>query len=285
MPISTLISLIPDTDVTLRPTMGHHAHAAFLAILRENDPELAETLHTQSAQKPFTVSPLVAKGRQYGRQLHIRAGTDCRLRYTFLDDAIFASFGRAFLKFQLPMVRLGEATFQVKQMVSHAAAEAQGSAATEKGVSWSGNATYADLVESAKAETEILLKFHSPTAFRALTPRGQSTYNHTQVDPVRCYQSWINKWNTFAPVQFDRSEILGFIAEHARVSRSQTRTQSLNFGKHTEIGWVGTCTFRFEPESAFDKKMLRTANCLADFAFYCGTGYKTTMGMGQTQRT
>ena len=30
MPISTLISLIPETDVTLRPTMGHHAHAAFL---------------------------------------------------------------------------------------------------------------------------------------------------------------------------------------------------------------------------------------------------------------
>ena len=63
MPISTHISLVPQTDVTLRPTMGHHAHAAFLAILRESDPDLTETLHAQSAQKPFTVSPLVAKAK------------------------------------------------------------------------------------------------------------------------------------------------------------------------------------------------------------------------------
>lgn len=274
MPISTHISLVSETDVTLRPTMGHHAHAAFLSILRETDPDLTETLHAQSAQKPFTVSPLVAKARQSKKQLHIRAGTDCKLRFTFLDDALFTAFGRAFLKFELPTIRLGGATFQVKQLISHST-ETQ---------DWSGNATYADLAESAKIATEIALKFHSPTAFRALTPRGQKSYNHTQVDPVRCYQSWINKWNAFAPLQFDRDELLAFITEHVRVSRADTRTQALNFGRHTEIGWVGTCTFRFDRESLIHENLLRAANCLADFAFYCGTGYKTTMGMGQTKR-
>ena len=274
MPISTHISLIPETDVTLRPTMGHHAHAAFLSMLRETDPDLAETLHAQSAQKPFTVSPLVAKARQSKRQLHIRAGTDCKLRFTFLDDTLFTAFGHAFLKFKLPSITLGSATFQVKQLVSHST-ETQ---------DWSGNTTYGELAQSAKIANEIRLKFHSPTAFRTLTPRGQKTYNHTQVDPVRCYQSWINKWNTFAPIQFDRDELLDFVKEHARVTRTDTRTQALNFGRHTEIGWVGTCTFHFQQESLLDEYMLRAANCLADFAFYCGTGYKTTMGMGQTKR-
>jgi len=254
--------------------MGHHAHAAFLKILRESTPDIADTLHAQSAQKPFTVSPLIAKGRQQERRLYIRAGTECKLRFTFLDDALFGAFGGAFLKFELPTIRLGAASFQVKQLVSHA---------TENH-DWSGNATYADLIKSAKSATEIPLKFHSPTAFRTLTPRGQKTYNHTQVDPVRCYQSWINKWNAFAPMQLDRTEILNFITEHARVSRSETRTQALNFGKSTEIGWIGTCTFRFEPENTFDEHLLRASNCLADYAFYCGTGYKTTMGMGQTKR-
>ena len=74
MPISTLISLIPETDVTLRPTMGHHAHAAFLAIMRESDPDLAETLHAQSTQKPFTVSPLIAEAKKRDNLLHIKAG-------------------------------------------------------------------------------------------------------------------------------------------------------------------------------------------------------------------
>jgi CRISPR-associated endoribonuclease Cas6 len=174
----------------------------------------------------------------------------------------------------LPLIRLGDAIFQVKQLVSHGTETQQ----------WSGNTTYADLAQSTKAETEIRLHFHSPTAFRALTPQGQRTYNHTQVDPVRCYQSWINKWNAFAPIQFDKEEILAYVAEHARVSRSETRTQALNFGRNTEIGWVGTCTFRFESESASNENLLRAVNCLANFAFYCGTGYKTTMGMGQTNR-
>ena len=55
MPISTLISLIPETDVTLRPTMGHHAHAAFLAILRESTPDLAETLHAPVSYTHLTL--------------------------------------------------------------------------------------------------------------------------------------------------------------------------------------------------------------------------------------
>ena len=44
MPISTQISLIPDTDVTLRPTMGHHAQAAFLSLMYAGNPETENTL-------------------------------------------------------------------------------------------------------------------------------------------------------------------------------------------------------------------------------------------------
>ncbi|MCY4552797.1 MAG: hypothetical protein OXC79_03910, partial [Candidatus Poribacteria bacterium] len=72
MPISTHISLIPETDVTLRPTMGHHAHAAFLSILKKSNPEVAEAVHAQAAQKPFTVSPLIGKMEKRGNLRHIR---------------------------------------------------------------------------------------------------------------------------------------------------------------------------------------------------------------------
>ena len=274
MPISTLISLIPQTDVTLRPTMGHHAHAAFLAIMRESDPNLAETLHAQSTQKPFTVSPLIAEGKTRDNLLHIRAGTDCKLRYTFLDDTLFKHFGQTFLTSPFPTIRLGEARFQVKQWVSHATEEQN----------WSGNATYAELVESAKTDTRMSFRFYSPTAFRQLTPHGQKTRGHAYLDIVRCYQSWVNKWNAFAPIKLDKAEILTFIADHAQVTSVTTKSRALNFGRHTEVGWVGTCACVFYPEKSLDERLMRTANCLADFAFYCGTGYKTTMGMGQTKR-
>ena len=274
MPISTQISLIPETDVTLRPTMGHHAHAAFLAIIRESNPDLAETLHAQSTQKPFTVSPLIAEAKKRNNLLHIRAGTECKLRFTFLDDELFQHFGKAFLTLTMPPIRLGEAVFQVRQMVSHAT-EAR---------SWGKSETYAELVESAKTDTRMSFRFYSPTAFRKMTPRGQKTRNDTYMDLVRCYQSWVNKWNAFAPIKLDKAEVLAFVTDHAQVTSVTTKSRALNFGRHTEVGWVGTCACVFYPEDSLDVHLTRTANCLADFAFYCGTGYKTTMGMGQTRR-
>ena len=274
MPISTLISLIPETDVTLRPTMGHHAHAAFLSLLRESAPDLAETLHAQSAQKPFTVSPLIAKAKKHNNRLHIRAGTECKLRFTFLDDELFTHFGKAFLTLTMPPIRLGEAVFQVRQMVSHGTEER----------SWSKNETYVELVHAAKTDTQMSFRFYSPTAFRRLTPRGQQTRSDTYVDILRCYQSWINKWNAFAPIKLDKTEILDFVREYGQVTSVRTESRALNFGKHTEVGWVGTCAWIFYPEDLLDDDLLRAVNCLADFAFYCGTGYKTTMGMGQTRR-
>ena len=274
MPISTQLSLIPETDVTLRPTMGHHAHAAFLSILKKSNPEIAEAVHAHAAQKPFTVSPLIAKMEKRGNLCHIRAGTECKLRFTFLDDELFEHFGKAFLTLTMPPIRLGEAFFQVRQMVSHATEER----------SWSRSETYAALVQSAKTDTQMSFRFYSPTAFRRLTPRGQKTRNDPHVDLVCCYQSWINKWNAFAPMKIDKAEILAFVQEYIQLTSVSTRSKKLDFGRHIEFGCVGTCACVFYPEDSLDPDLLRAVNCLAAFAFYCGTGYKTTMGMGQTRR-
>ncbi|MDE0555055.1 MAG: CRISPR system precrRNA processing endoribonuclease RAMP protein Cas6, partial [Candidatus Poribacteria bacterium] len=112
----------------------------------------------------------------------------------------------------------------------------------------------------------------------------RKTHNAAYLDLVRCYQSWINKWNAFAPIQLDKAEILEFVTTYGQVMRVRSESKRLNFGKHAETGWVGTCACVFYPEDALDTELLRIVNYLAAFAFYCGTGYKTTMGMGQTRR-
>ena len=278
MPISAVIHLIPPEDVTLRPTMGHHAHAAFLSLLRMSNPKKAEEVHAASRQKPFTVSPLIGKGERRGDFLRIRAGTECWLRYTFLDDALFVHFGSAFLTQSLPSLRLGGATFQLSRMV------ASGAETND----WSGTKSYEELIDAARTDTRLRVRFHSPTAFRELSPRGQKTRNQAHIDLVRCYQSWGNKWNAFAPMQIDKQRLLDFVADHAGLTAVESRSRMLDFGKHKEIGFVGSCAYQFFVEHESDNEeefeMLRLANLLADFAFYCGTGYKTTMGMGQTRR-
>ena len=278
MPISTVIHLIPPEDVKLRPTMGHHAHAVFLSLLRMSNPEKAEEIHATSRQKPFTVSPLIGNGERRGDFLHIRAGTECWLRFTFLDDALFVYFGSAFLTQDFPSIRLGGATFQLSRLV------ASGTEAKD----WSGAKIYEDLIESAGTETRMRVRFYSPTAFRELSPRGQKTRNEPHIDLVRCYQSWVNKWNAFAPMQINKQLLLDFVAHHAGLAAVESKSQMLDFGRHKAVGFVGSCAYQFfmerQSEGKVGTEMLRLANLLADFAFYCGTGYKTTMGMGQTRR-
>ena len=273
MPISAVIRLMPPEDVTLRPTMGHHAHAAFLSLLRMSDPEKAEEIHATAAQKPFTVSPLIGDGERRGNFLRIRAGTECWLRFTFLDDGLFVHFGNAFLTQNLPSIRLGGATFQLSRLVS---------SGTETN-DWSGAKAYEALMESARTDTRMRVRFHSPTAFRKLSPRGQKTRNDPHIDLVRCYQSWVNKWNAFAPMHIDKQRLLDFVARHAGLTAVESKSRMLDFGKHKAIGFVGSCAYQFFDDEG-NPEMLRLVNLLADFAFYCGTGYKTTMGMGQTRR-
>ena len=278
MPISAVIHLSPPEDVTLRPTMGHHAHAVFLSLLRIGNPKKAEEAHATSAQKPFTVSPLIARGTRHRDSLHLQAGTDCKLRFTFLSDALFAHFAPVFFTDPLPSVRLGQATFQVNRLIT-TGSETDG---------WGGTTTYEELIETARTETRMRARFYSPTAFRALTPRGQDRRDEAAIDLVRCYQSWVNKWNTFAPTQIDRDRLLEFVANHAGLTAVDSKNRVLDFGRHKVAGFVGSCAYRFfieHPSADADSlEMLRWVNLLADFAFYCGTGYKTTMGMGQTRR-
>ena len=100
------------------------------------------------------------------------------------------------------------------------------------------------------------------------------------------------------------------------MDRIDSRSQMLDYGRYRQRGFVGTCQFHFlediEGDDSFldddlpapweadledpppvypppvpgplEEERLREVNLLADFAFYCGTGYKTTMGMGQTRR-
>ena len=278
MPISAVIHLSSPEDVTLRPTMGHYAHAVFFSLLRMGNPKKAQEAHATSAQKPFTVSPLIARSTRQRNQLHLQAGTQCKLRFTFLSDALFAHFAPAFLSQPLPSIRLGHSTFQINRLTTPPS-QTDG---------WGNTTTYEELIETAETETRMQMRFYSPTAFRALTPRGQDRRDEPAIDLVRCYQSWVNKWNTFAPTQIDKEKLLEFVANHAGLTVIDSKNKVLDFGRHKIAGFVGSCAYRFfieqQPTDPANLEMLRWVNLLANFAFYCGTGYKTTMGMGQTRR-
>jgi CRISPR-associated endoribonuclease Cas6 len=55
----------------------------------------------------------------------------------------------------------------------------------------------------------------------------------------------------------------------------------VRYGSALTIGFVGECSFRLLVD---DPYWQRLADTLAAYAFYCGTGHRTTVGLGQTRR-
>jgi CRISPR-associated endoribonuclease Cas6 len=76
--------------------------------------------------------------------------------------------------------------------------------------------------------------------------------------------------------------VLAFVDDHVIIARHSLTTQIFQYRTGPQVGFVGMCAFQVRKGGIKDR--LRQVNALADLAFYCGTGYKTTMGMGQTRR-
>jgi CRISPR-associated endoribonuclease Cas6 len=104
-------------------------------------------------------------------------------------------------------------------------------------------------------------------------------------DPVLAFQSWLLRWNAFAPEQLRLNvNTLDLVSAHIAVSRHRIETCAVRFDRFTHIGFVGRVTYHVVKRRLLDDDLLRRFNILADYAPFCGTGHKTTQGMGHTQR-
>jgi len=244
MPISTVIKLFPQEDTILPPTMGQYGHAVFFEILKQSDPNIAERVHNMTDVKPFTVSPLQSEFKKLGKgQVLITAGTECWMRYTLLDDTLFPVFSRYFLTVQRPTIRLARGVFELTELLTSQNIEE---------TKWSGHASYGELMEQAKTNTIIDLRFYSPTAFRRRDPKGGKSQNFPGVDMMGCYQSWVNKWNVFAPLKIDKDMLLAFVYNHGGLTLIEARTRMMDFGKHKQVGFVGNSQFQFREDWGCD---------------------------------
>ena len=282
---SIIVHLFPVKKATLPPTMGHYIHAALLDILRRVDTEIAEQLHLDQPYKPFTVSPLQgrfdkpAKGR-----LAVRAGAECWIRFTILDDALLAAIVRFFLEDKSSMLRLCNNIFQITKVTTNG---------NGTNGDWSACTTFEEIFDCASPFDRLNIRFYSPTTFRVRDRTMSGSQNYIFPDPLHCFQSWLRNWNARSPIHVDEDILLDFVHRHIRSSRYSIRTRMMNFSGYKQLGFVGNCEYQFAENistSRLDRTneslsgMLKQINALANFAFYCGTGYKTTMGMGQTRR-
>ncbi|MCD5401279.1 CRISPR-associated endoribonuclease Cas6 [candidate division NPL-UPA2 bacterium] len=264
MLFSIVLKLRPVQSFCLSPTQGYYGHALFLSLIEKATPQLATLLHSDMPYKPFTVSPLYGGMKRHKDSVTISPHEVYQLRFTLLDDLLFSPLVRSLAEQEEREIYLEKAAFKIEDILL-----------SSFDSSLTGVDSFNDLLQRATPQTKIALEFLSPVTFRSAKGR-----NILLPLPELVFGSYLEKWNAFSPLKIDLSrQILG---EKMTLSKYHLKTKVLEFKTHREIGFEGRCTFEAEDEEGEEE--LKKINALADFAFYSGTGAKTTMGMGQTRR-
>ena len=264
---SLVLTLTTDTPLTFPPHLGRASHAAFLRLVSQTDPDLAERLHAPDERRPFTCSNLWGVRRK-GRSLTLAPGSSAFLRYTGLTAEVSHHLQQ--LAEDSPShIELEGTQLAVQQATLDPAVH-----------SWAGYTTYEEMgaihllpgdLPSHRAE----LEFAAPTGFRS--------GGHTLPLPLPAlvFGSLVEKWNRFAPIAVSE-EIRRFAEECLVISRYQLSTRAFTAkGDSWQIGFVGRCRYTALNK---DRYWLGVIQLLTDYAFYAGIGYQTTSGMGQARR-
>lgn len=284
---ASVVKLLATVDGFIPATQGRLAHAAFLDLIRAVDPALAETLHASNQRKPFTVSPLQGLGQAREGQIKVKAGQEVWLRFTLLGSELFTTFTRYLLsprslvgrgvRGEGPNLRLGELEFTISEVLT-----------TPGSDPWAGYTSLGDLcrcwqnVLLAESAWQIGLELASPTVFSP----GRRKELGKQMDPLpspgMLFGSLAAAWNEHLPIPLDKLAIRTYAEETVVVGLYRLESRMFRYWGQPQIGATGIITYLLQDRR--NQEMARALNLLADFAFYSGVGYKTTMGMGQVRR-
>ena len=245
MPYSLTFALATRDAPALPQNAVPALHANFFSWLQLVDADLAQRIDSGEGAKPFTVSPL---SQRNGR---------ASFRVTLLDDNLFPLLSTGIGK--RPEVRILHAVLPLEREPLTA------------------YHSYADLAQCARQDKALSLRFDSPTSFRS------NEKHYPFPDPVLVFTSYLTRWNAFATDWLIDESWLEWLRAAVAPSRFQLRSETVRFPHFYQVGCVGSVEYRAVAE-VDDDQALQVWNALADYAYYCGTGHKTTQGMGQTIR-
>ena len=288
---SVLLRLHPVEAGWVSPSSGSQAHAAFLDIVHQNDPVLAEQLHQPNKRRPFTVGLLqgfnhlpaakLEEAITKNQKVQVFPGQVYWLRITMLDSKLFGTFIQHLITKPATLsIRLGEAQFEVSRLIG---SPEPGSAANP----WTAYSSFAELSTYTEAQRYYEFEFATPTAFSM----GQQSWGKLMKllpEPAYVFESLAKQWETFAPEHLRLAandlttrRLASWCEESLIVARYALETRYLPSSKFAQAGFQGKIMYemkgmRSSPEAAW-------LTPLAHFALFSGVGYKTSMGMGQTR--
>ncbi|WP_413167531.1 CRISPR-associated endoribonuclease Cas6 [Capilliphycus salinus ALCB114379] len=271
MPYSLVLNLVPLSPISPKYLSGRHLHALFLTLVSSVDKQLGDYLHDSQSEKSFTLSPLqtCSKNRRVGQSLQwehsqpISAGTACWWRISLLDESLFSKLTHLWLNLNPEQPwHLGAADLKITSVL----------ATPQSTQPWANTCSYSQLYQQADhRDRSMTLIFVTPAAFR------QGKFDTSLPTAESVFNSLLNRWNKYSGIEFRELNFTSIFPSYFNI-----KTEMVADSRSKFIGCVGKINYRLfgdvEPE------IVQKINTLADFAFYCGVGRKTPMGMGMLRR-
>ena len=257
--VSLRSDLVADEPYELYPQYTIGLHAWFLQHIQQLDPALSAQLHDGETDKAFNLSGLNGQFSSQSRSLHLQAKQTYQWYINGLTQPVVAGLAQ-WLK-QLPdVVALKNAPLTIRR-VSYAQEPT----------------TYAKLA-TVEPRQNLSLTFVSPTSFRR---KG----HHLPLPwPRNVFHSYLRRWNEFANRPVDQDRFLDWVDDHVVFQRHDLVSEKIAAGKRGSVtGFTGAVTYGLAGKAAENPEFEQLFYTLGHYAPYCGTGHKTTFGLGQTR--
>lgn len=268
--VSLVFSVSPKKDAALPSNYAKGLHAWFLQQVQQKNPQLSQYLHDGQSEKPFTMSRLFGETAENDSQILLFAGTTYQWYITALSQPV-ANWLKHWLHTLPKFIILSfkqppNSTFSSKIYLSI------------KSVTISLPPTTYEGLFRTVSRKKIALSFLSTTSFR-------SKGNHYPLPtPDKLFHSYLRRWNHFATHKFDQDLFLAWLESNVIITRHQLDSNRVAGGKRGLVtGFVGAIELDLAKSAGDNPEFVRLYKALGQLAPYCGTGHKTTFGLGQTR--
>lgn len=260
--VSLHIYLTPEADLSLPANYTYGLLGWWLDRIRQDNPELSAYLHDGGSEKPFTLSAL--SGVPATAPIRLIQGKP----YQWIISALYQPLCQWLATW---LTKLAKTPEIIKFP--------RGNLIITKAEIALPPTTYQQLWQtSLPQQRSFSLNFTTPTSFR-------SKKHHLPLPiPQNVFHSYLRRWNDFSGYKHDQEEFLAWVAETVFVSGHDIATTKIQAGKKgTVTGFTGWVSFGVDAQGNHYPDQQQLLYALLQLAPYCGTGHKTTFGLGQTQ--
>lgn len=251
--------LVAEQSYDLYPQYTIGLHAWFLDQIQSFDPELSARLHDEAAEKPFMLTGLDGQFVVHSRILELEKGKTYRWRVHGFSAQCVRGL-KTWLQNPPKKLVLKSVQLAVKKIEISLPAT-----------------TYRGLRGRTREGNSLSLTFLSPTSFRR---QG----HHLPLPlPRNVFHSYLRRWNLFSGEGVPQEEFLEWIDDRVVIRRHQLQSVKVAAGKRGSVtGFIGAITYSLTHQARENSSFHDLFFSLGRFAPYCGTGHKTTFGLGET---